>query len=403
MTTGAAATPAAPTPEALATPESPWRRAWRRMRRKRIAVAALLVVAVIYGAGLYTLLDLAGVPTGLQDPVATNTGLRREVREVEGQGEPLGVYLDRLAASLDFERLRFDRDALTLETLIRLNPDVVAEFGPLTAQTVLPPRTNLILTGEEALEGPSWDHLFGTDRLGRDLFSRTLFSARTTVIITLLSFLFGNVVLGLGLLAGYARGWVDAVIMRVGDVILALPGLLILIVVNASLRDRWSDWLRSIDDFLGIDFLIQQGVDDFSLLFFALSFFGWVETARFVRAQVLALREEEFVVAAESIGATTPRILAWHLFPGVLPWIIVGMSASLGAVAGAEVALTWLGLGIQPPTASFGAMITDAGGARTFDLHPHLLLVPGVTIALLIFAFNLLGDAINDVVSPRGT
>ena len=104
----------------------------------------------------------------------------------------------------------------------------------------------------------------------------------------------------------------------------------------------------------------------------------------------------------ESIGAGTIRILVWHLFPSILPWIILGMSAWLGAVAGIEVALTFLGIGVQPPTASFGAMIADAGGARTFSQYPHLLLVPGVTVALLIFSFNLLGDAVNDVVSPRG-
>ena len=94
--------------------------------------------------------------------------------------------------------------------------------------------------------------------------------------------------------------------------------------------------------------------------------------------------------------------MTWHLFPGVLPWIIVGISAQLGAMAGLEVALTFLGIGVQPPTASFGAMIFDAGGVRTFKQFPHLLLVPGVTVAALILAFSLLGDALNDVVHPRG-
>ena len=125
-------------------------------------------------------------------------------------------------------------------------------------------------------------------------------------------------------------------------------------------------------------------------------------TARFVRAQVFALREEEFVLAAESIGARTTRILIRHLLPGVLPWIVVGISASLGAIAALEVALTFLGIGVQPPTASFGAMIDDAGGVSTLNLHPHLLLVPGFILAVLIFSFNLLGDAVNDVVNPRG-
>ena len=144
-------------------------------------------------------------------------------------------------------------------------------------------------------------------------------------------------------------------------------------------------------------------MDDFSLLFFALSFFGWVETARFVRAQVLALREEEFVVAA---GEHRRHHAA---YPGVAS--VPGRAAVdhrrdervAGRRGGGGGRAHLAGAGIQPPTASFGAMITDAGGARTFDLHPHLLLVPGVDDRAPDLAFNLLGDAINDVVSPRGT
>lgn len=374
--------------------ESPWRRAWRALRRKRVAMVALVLIAVIYGAGAYTILDAFGVPIGLQDPLATNLTIRRPVREVGGAIEPLGGYLAR--------------HAISLEEIRRLNPETVAmveaEVGPLAPETVVPPRTTFVLEEDEALQGPSADHWLGTDRIGRDMFSRTLFAARTTLIISVLSFLFGNVFLGLGLglIAGYRGGWVDNVIMRVGDFVLALPGLLVLILLTAVFRERVSEWAGEVDDFFGINFIVEQGIDDFALLFFALSFFGWVGTARFVRAQVFALREEEYVLAAEAIGARTPRILIRHLLPGVLPWIVVGISAGLGAIATFEIALTFLGLGIQPPTASFGAMISDATGVRTFDLHPHLLLVPGVTVAILIFSFNLLGDAVNDVVNPRG-
>ena len=367
-------------------PEAPWRRATRALLKKKIAAVCLVVIFIIYGAGAYTLLDVVGAPTGLQDPTAQNLTLRRPVREAE----PLGPFLARHGGEL--------------ATVSAINPDLVEEFGPLTADTQLPVGTQVVLQPDQALRGPSGDHFFGTDRLGRDVFSRVLFSARTTVVITVLSFLFGSVFLGLGLglLAGYRGGWVDSVIMRVGDVFLALPGLLILIIVNAALRERWSDLWHDFQDFAGTDFFTTQGIDDFSLLFLVLSLFGWVDSARFIRAQTLSLREQEFILAAESIGAGTGRILVRHLFPAVLPWIIVGMSASLGAVAGAEIALTWLGVGIEPPTASFGVMITQAGGARTFDLHPHMLLAPGITIMLILLAFNLLGDAINDVANPRG-
>ena len=372
--------------------ESPLRRGVRQLLRKRVAVIAMILIFIIYGAGMYTLLDAFGLPTGLQDPQAQNLSVRRPVRALsDGGPEPLSDFLVRNGA--------------TLEQVRRFNPDRSGNGGALTPGTRLRIGTALILEPDRVLEGPSWDHLLGTDRLGRDLFSRTLFAARTTIVVTVLAFLFGNVFLGLGLglLAGYRRGWVDAVIMRVGDVTLAIPGILALIVISAAFRDRWTGWFADVDAFFGTTFLVDQGVDDLSLIFFAFSLFGWVFTARFVRAQVLALREEEYILAAESIGAGTLRILFRHLLPGVLPWIIVGISASLGAMAGVEVALTFLGIGVQPPTASFGIMISAAGGVRTLNSHPHLLLVPGVTVAVLIYSFNLLGDAINDVVNPRGT
>lgn len=369
---------------------SPWRRGLRALLRKRVAVVALIVIFIIYGAGAYTFLDVVGLPTGLQDPNATNLTVRRPIRMIDGEVETLGAFAERQDVSV--------------AVIAANNPQIVERFGPLMPSTILPAGEQLVLAQDEALEGPSGDHFFGTDRSGRDLFSRALFSARTTFVFSVLSLLFGNIFLGLGLglWAGYRGGLVDAVIMRSGDVILALPSLLLLIVVSASLREKWSNAWLDVDEFLGWSFFIDQGVDHISLLIFALSATGWVLTARFVRAQTLALRETEFITAAESIGAGTPRILVRHLFPAILPWIIVGMSASLGQAAAAEVGLTFLGLGIQPPTASFGAMIEDAGGPRTFDLQPHLLLVPAISIGLLVYAFNLLGDALNDVVNPRG-
>jgi ABC-type dipeptide/oligopeptide/nickel transport system permease subunit len=366
--------------------EAPWRRGLRALLKKRVAVVSLLIIIVIYGAGAYTFLDAVGAPTGLQDPNSTNLTQRRPIRE----DETLGVFAVRHDSSV--------------ERIAELNPAVVTALGVLTADTAIDAGTQLVLQPDASLQGPSTEHWFGTDITGRDMFSRAMFSARTAIVMTVIVFALGSLFLGLGLglLAGYAGGWVDQVIMRVGDVILAIPGLLVLIVVSAAFRERWTTWFTDLDDFLGGSFFIEQGVDHVTLLVVALSLFGWVDTARFVRAQILSLREAEFITAAESIGARTPRILVRHLFPGILPWIIIGLSATFAGVAGAEVTLTFLGLGIQAPTASFGSMISDATGIRTFDLHPHLLLVPAIAVALIIFSFNLLGDAVNDVVNPRG-
>jgi peptide/nickel transport system permease protein len=145
----------------------------------------------------------------------------------------------------------------------------------------------------------------------------------------------------------------------------------------------------------------DSGFADYFIIFFALSLFGWVGGARLIRAQVLTMRTSEFVRAAEMNGASTWRILFVHLLPNVLPFVIVGASASLGGLVAAEVGLTFLGVGIHPPRPSFGALISDGIPRSVLENHPQLLLVPGTIVVLAILAFNLLGDALNDVLTPR--
>jgi len=249
-------------------------------------------------------------------------------------------------------------------------------------------------------QGPSLGHPLGTDGLGRDMLSRVIWASRTTVVVTVATLLTGGLVLGvgLGLLAGYAGGKVDTAIMRVGDVFFALPGLPMLIMINATLgaRIRGMGWLGAIEKGLRID-----GFPDYFVVFGALSLFAWVGGARIIRSQVLALRETEYVTAARAMGASTGRIIFQHLLPNVSNIIIVTLSASLGAIAGTEIALSWFGVGVQPPTPSFGAMLFEGGNIRTLQANPHLLLVPGAIVAGLIFSFNLLGDALTDVLTPH--
>ena len=372
------------------TSEAPWMRGLRAILRKKIAVVCIAVIVVLYGSGAYTMLDAFGIDIGLQDPTASNLSQRRSIRDVDGAPETLGAFTERLNVNI--------------AVIEAHNPEIVETYGPLTAETLLPARTELVLSGDETLEGPSSRHWFGTDRNGRDAFARAMFALRTTLIISLISVLFGNLFLGLGLglLAGYRGGLVDQVIMRVGDVMLAMPGLLFLIVIVAVFRVQWEDWFRAIEDATGQGWLIAQGVDDYVLIVFATSFVGWAGSARFYRAQVLALRESDYILAAETIGARTPRVLIRHLFPGILPWFVVGFSASLGEIAGAEVVLTWLGIGITPPTPSFGIMVANAGGRTSFLAYPWLMMVPWLFLLILMLSFNLLGDAINDVLNPRG-
>ena len=256
---------------------------------------------------------------------------------------------------------------------------------------------------ENTFAGPSLDHPFGTDRLGRDMLSRVMWAAQTTVIISAAAMLTGGLVLGvtLGLLSGYAGGRIDNVIMRVGDAFFGLPDILLLLLITATVRPRVDAFFDNFDDWPVMGGLIDSGLPDYFLVFGVLALFGWVGMARIVRSQVLALRETDYVMAARAAGAGTPRVLFRHLLPNVSNIIVVAVTFSLGAIAGTEIALTWLGIGIQPPHPSFGVMIFDGSGLSNLQNHPHLLLVPAVTVMALLFAFNLLGDALNDVLSPK--
>lgn len=254
-----------------------------------------------------------------------------------------------------------------------------------------------------SFQGPSLDHPLGTDRNGRDLLSRSMFAMRTTTVVTLATVATGGILLplSLGLLAGYRRGWIDSTIMRTGEILASLPGLPMLVLINVSLRPRFVNWVEDLEGKLGTDWFTRTAFADYFLIFFVLSIFGWVGGARLIRSQVFTLRGADYVLAAESFGASTPRVLFRHLLPGVLPLIIVGLSGSLGAITLAEIGLTFLGVGIQPPNPSFGALISDGSARTVFQNHPQLLLVPGSVVVVLVLAFNLLGDSLNDVLTSR--
>ncbi|MDO8615978.1 MAG: ABC transporter permease [Dehalococcoidia bacterium] len=256
---------------------------------------------------------------------------------------------------------------------------------------------------QHRLAGPTWDHPLGTDLLGRDMLSRAIWSAQTTVIVSGAAVLTGGLVLGvtLGLLSGYAGGRLDSVIMRVADAVYSVPTILLLLIITATLRDKVVTVFSDIEDFTGIHGLVSSGAPSYFLVFGALSVFGWVGMARLVRSQVLSLREAQYVLAARAAGASTARILFRHLLPNVTNLLVVALTLSLGAAAGAEVALTWLGIGVQSPHPSFGAMIFQASALTTLRAHPHLIIVPSVVIASLMLSFNLLGDVLTDVLSPR--
>ncbi len=249
-------------------------------------------------------------------------------------------------------------------------------------------------------QGPSLSHPLGTDRLGRDILTRIIYGLRTTVIITLTTLVGGSLFLGitLGLIAGYFGKFIDNIIMRAGEVAASFPEVLLLLYIVATVKPRIVHWVQS---FAVGQQVLHLGIVDYLVISVALSSFAWFGMARLVRGQVLQVRENQYVEAARAIGASTPRILVEHVLPNVLGPVIVVISAGLAGFAGSEVFLSWLGIGIQPPTPSLGVMIFENGSISVLRTDPHLLLFPVGTLGILLFAFNLLGDAMNDAFNPR--
>ncbi len=314
------------------------------------------------------------------------------VEEIRGRS-PFRAALARLV------RKKLAMASLTVIVLLYL----AGIFAPLIAPHDYS-ETNLLRTQE----GPSTEYLLGTDRLGRDILSRVLWGVQTTVVITVISIVTGSLVLGvtMGLAAGYFRGRVDAVVMRFGEVVAAFPDVLLIILLAATLRPRIVEWAWGIEDALGIGGLVSSGVVDYVVVGVALLPLSWFGMMRLVRGQALWLREAQFVDAARAIGVSTPRMLFFHLLPNALGPIIVTATFGLGAVAGSEVFLSFLGLGVQPPHPSLGVMIADVTGRGSASVsvlrnHPEQLLAPITVVWLLIFCWNLLGDALNDAFNPR--
>jgi peptide/nickel transport system permease protein len=226
------------------------------------------------------------------------------------------------------------------------------------------------------LARPTFHHPFGLDELGRDIFSRVLAGARISLIVGVtvvgISTLVGVL---LGSLAGYFGGWVDDCISRSVDVLMAFPGILLAIALVAVLGPS----LRNV--------------------VLALSVIGWVGYARLVRGQVLRAREFEFVQAARALGASTWRILLRHVIPTTMPAVMVQATLGMAGAILAEAALSFLGLGVQPPTPSWGTML-NGGRLHLLDA-PHLTIFPGAAIALLVLGFNFLGDGLRDALDPK--
>jgi peptide/nickel transport system permease protein len=238
-------------------------------------------------------------------------------------------------------------------------------------------------------KGPDSANIFGSDPLGRDVFSRVLYGARVSLevalIATFLSMLIGLVV---GLLAGFYRGWVDTVLSRLIDVLLAFPILLLALGV-ASACSLGNGCLGG---------LVKPGL---TVVIFVIAFVNWTYIGRIIRGQVLSLREKEFVEAARALGASNTRIMFREILPNLVAPLIVYATLVIPQNILLEAALSFLGVGVQPPDASWGAMIADA--TSIFDTAWWYMVFPGAALLLTVLAFNLLGDGLQDALNPRST
>jgi oligopeptide transport system permease protein len=285
-----------------------------------------------------------------------------------------------------FYRLRRNKAAM-IGLAIVIFAGILAIFAPLIAPYDPVIQNTKLNNMDPLFTGTQYTnprYLLGSDELGRDILSRLIWSARVSMVVgfipTALTFAIG---LSLGMLAGFYGGWVDNLLMRFTDIVYAFPDLLFLIIIMAALRNT------ALGEVLG----------GLMLMFLALAIVSWVGLARLIRGQVLSLKEKEFVEAARAIGVPTRRIMIRHLFPNALAPVIVSLAFSIPGYMLAEATLSFLGIGIKPPTPTWGVMINE--GFIVFAQSPWPVMLPAVCISVVMLAFTFLGDGLRDALDPR--
>lgn len=267
--------------------------------------------------------------------------------------------------------------------LIRINP--LAMIGLIIVLAIIftgilanfiAPYDPLTLDVKNKLQPPSWEHLFGTDGLGRDNFSRVVYGARISIYLIVVVITMRYIIaITLGVIAGFFRGIIDEVLMRITDIFLAFPSILLAMVIAAAMKP-------------GLTTVI-----------IALAVTGWPWAARLVRSQALYVREQNYIEAARSLGAGNLRIIIFHIVPNCLGPILVQASLSIGWVVLTAASLGFIGVGVTPPTPEWGLLVAE--GQQVFALFPWISLFPGIAIFLTVVGANLLGDGLRDALDPR--
>ena len=246
---------------------------------------------------------------------------------------------------------------------------------------------------------PSLQHPMGTDDSGRDILARVLQGGRISLMVGIISTIVSLIVgVSYGATAGYLGGRIDNFMMRVVDIIYAVPYILIVIVLLSVFGGpNTPEWIQSIAGLIGGG--NTAGLSQIILLFFALGLVSWLTMARVVRGQILSLKNQEFVMAARATGVSTPAIIFRHLVPNALGPVIVYATLTIPSVMLSEAFLSFLGIGVQAPFASWGSLAAD--GIKNISVFPWQLIFPGVTMALTLFSLNFLGDGLRDALDPQ--
>jgi peptide/nickel transport system permease protein len=270
-----------------------------------------------------------------------------------------------------FYRVFFGRWVVILGSIIILLFIIASAFAPWLA-----PYNPIQPNVDESLQQPSWEHILGTDVLGRDVLSRIIYGARVALMVGVIATSIAAVIgMAMGLAAGYFGGWINNIIMRVTDALMSLPPIVLALAVAALLGGG----LRNVMISVGISMVPTY--------------------CRLMCGQVLTIKESDYVNAVILCGATDTRVMLRHLLPNSFPPILVLITLNMGITILAEASLSFLGIGISPPAAAWGAMVSD--GYRYLTDNPVLSFAPGVAVILVVLAFNLVGDGLRDALDPR--
>jgi len=307
-----------------------------------------------------------------------------------------------------FRRLVRNRAAVVGGTIIILLV-LMAIFAPLIAvksyevqvlvdQNVVPEWITKIFRSMEPYARFSNDYPLGADYVGRDLFSRILYGARVSLTVAFIGpmiSLFIGVIYGS--ISGFFGGRVDNIMMRIVDILYAFPSLLFIILLLAFFRSTLTDIQPGTPAYLLSQ--LDEAMGGLFFIFVGIGMTAWETMARLTRGQVLSIREKEFIEAAHTIGASHLRIMFRHILPNILGPLIVAETLAIPGYIGTEAFLSFIGLGVNPPTPSWGAMISD--GATVIRTYPNQTILPALALAITMFAFNFLGDGLRDALDPR--